>query len=353
MSEPKFERTWTALVTPMDEKGNIDWDGLKKNIEFQLSQGITGILPAGTTGESPTLSWQEHRDIIKKTIAYANKKCGVIAGCGSNSAEEAADIVGYAAGEGADAVLLVDCYYNAPSSLELRKEYYEPIVKEHSGLPVVPYVIPGRTGTALSAEDVALLSWKYPNVCAVKEATGDQERMRRTREFAREDFRILSGDDDITFNIMLDPRIRAEGVISVMSNIIPGSILEMTGAVLEGDDNAAREIQEKIKPLLGLVTVTARNERVLTEGRALFVEDKFRNPVPLKTMMKALGIPSGSCRRPLGKMTAPGVKKVRSALRGVWEKNPCVLRPAVDFYGIDIEKKLGDDSLWDSLAYSD
>ena len=353
MDRVKFEKAWTAIATPMDDSGGIDWDGLRKNIEFQVSEGITGILPAGTTGESPTLSWQEHKDIIKNTVEYAGKRCAVIAGCGSNSARETMEVVGYADEQGADAALLVDCYYNAPSSLELRKEYYEPVLKEHPDLPVVPYIIPGRTGTALSAEDLAMLSWKFPNVYAVKEATGDTERMRRTRELAREDFSIMSGDDDVTFNKMLDPRIKASGVISVMSNIIPGAILKMTASVLSGDENGAREIQEKIQPLLGLVTVKARNERVLTEGRTLVVEDKFRNPVPLKTMMAGIGMPSGRCRKPLGRMTLPGVSKVRSALMAVMEKDPSILKPAGDFYGIDIVKNLEDDSRWLPLAYPD
>lgn len=353
MERVRFEKTWTALVTPMAGKGGINWEGLKKNIEFQISEGIEGILPAGTTGESPSLSWQEHKDIIKNTVEYAGKRCKVIAGCGSNSTRETMEVVDYAAEQGVDAVLLVDCYYNAPSSLELRKEYYEPIVKEHPDLAVVPYIIPGRTGTALSAEDLALLSWKFPNVYAVKEATGDTKRMRRTRELAREDFSILSGDDDVTFNIMMDPRIKASGAISVMSNIIPGSIMKMTSAVLAGDENGARELQEKIQPLLSLVTVKSKNERVLPEGRTFVVEDKFRNPLPLKTMMQGLGAPSGSCRGPLGRMTRPGVSKVRLALKAVMEKDPSILKPLGDFYGIDVAAVLDEESRWEALAYQD
>lgn len=353
MERVRFDKTWTALVTPMADNGDIDWDGLKKNIEFQVSQGVAGILPAGTTGESPSLSWQEHKDIIKNTVEYAGKRCRVIAGCGSNSTRETLEITGYAAEQGVDAVLLVDCYYNAPSSLELRKEYYEPVIKEHPELAVVPYIIPGRTGTALSAEDLALLSWKFPNVYAVKEATGDPERMRRTRELAREDFSILSGDDDVTFNIMMDPRIKASGVISVMSNIIPGPLMKMTSSALSGDESGARDIQEKVQPLLGLVTVKSKNERALPEGRTFVVEDKFRNPVPLKTMMRGLGAPSGSCRGPLGKMTRAGVEKVRLALKAVMEKDSSILEPLGDFYGIDIAAALDEDSRWEAMAYQD
>ncbi len=353
MNNDGFSGAWTALVSPMDEKGSIDWEGFEKNIEFQVSEGISGIVPAGTTGESPTLDWQEHKDIINSAVSLAGKRCGVIAGCGSNSARETMEIVDYASEAGVSAVLLVDCYYNAPSSLELRKEYYEPVAKEYPDLSVVPYIVPGRTGTALSPEDLALLSWKFPNVKAVKEATGDLERMKRIRELARETFRILSGDDDVTFNMMIDPRIQASGVISVMTNIVPGAIQRMTSAVASGEENKAREIQEKLQPLLGVVTVKSKSERVLPEGKKAMVEDKFRNPLAVKTMMRGLGIPAGECRRPLGRMTGAAVEKVRRALREVWEGDSTILEPLQEFYGVDVKKRIDDDARWDSLSYYD
>ncbi len=353
MTDVKFEGTWTALVTPMSPGGGIDWDGFRKNIDFQTSQGISGILPVGTTGESPTLDWNEHKEVIGKAIEYSGARCAVIAGCGSNSTEETVAAVASAKKMGAGAVLLVDCYYNGPSSLELRKEYYEPVAKEFPDIYIVPYIIPGRTGTALSPEDVALLSWKFPNISAVKEATGDTERMRKTRCLAREDFSILSGDDDITFNIMIDPRIRASGVISVIANIIPGAIGKMAKSVLSGEQGEAREIHEKIQPLLSAVTVKCRNERVLPEDRRVLVEDRFRNPVPVKTMMNGLGMPAGPCRRPLGRMSRAGVETARSALRAVWEKDPAVLEPVSVFYKTDIEERLGNDSYWEAQAYYD
>ena len=221
MERLKFEGAWTALATPFREDGKIDWEGFEKNVKFQISQGISGLVPTGTTGESPTLGWEEHNEVIAKTIQFAKKKCYVMAGTGSNSTEEALAGTKYAVDSGADAVLLVDCYYNGPSSLELRKEYHGAIAKEFPAIQVVPYIIPGRTGTSMSPEDLAILSKEFSNVRAVKEATGDLERMIRTRQLVGNDFDILSGDDDLTFEMMARPGIRASGVVSVISNVSP------------------------------------------------------------------------------------------------------------------------------------
>jgi 4-hydroxy-tetrahydrodipicolinate synthase len=153
-----FEGAWTALVTPMTSDGAIDWDGFEKNLAFQVDQGITGLVPTGTTGESPTLSWDEHNHVVERTLARSQGKCGVIAGTGSNSTQEAVESTEHAAEHGARAALLVDCYYNGPSSLELREEYYGVLAELFPEVSFVAYVIPGRSGTALGVEDLAILA---------------------------------------------------------------------------------------------------------------------------------------------------------------------------------------------------
>lgn len=346
----RFEGAWTALVTPMTQDGAVDWDGLRRNVQFQVSQGITGVVPVGTTGESPTLDWDEHNGAIKVAAEEATGKCGVLAGTGSNSTAEAVESTRHAIEYGAKAALLVDCYYNGPSSLELRKEYYDIVAAEFPDTAIVPYIIPGRTGTAMTAEDLAILASERPNVRAVKEATGDLERMARTRELCGPDFEIMSGDDDLTFTMMTDPRIKAAGVISVMSNIAPGAVREMTRRAAEGDVKGAEQIKKSLDPIFGVVVVKVNSNRSLN-GATLEVGDRFRNPLPVKTMMQALGMPSGPCRRPLGKMSKDGLAVLRSALKAIWERNPEVLKPAQEFFGVDIAARISSDSIWNELAY--
>ncbi|MEN6370989.1 MAG: 4-hydroxy-tetrahydrodipicolinate synthase [Armatimonadota bacterium] len=342
----KLEGAYTAIVNPLTPDGCVDYDGLIKNIEFQVSQGIAGVVPVGTTGESPTISQDERKETIERTIAAAAGRCKVIAGTGSNSTEKCIANTKHAAQAGVDAALVVDCYYNGPSSQELRDEYYSVVAEEFPGLTIVPYIIPGRTGTALSVEDLAILYAKYPNISAVKEATGDLARMVYTRELCGRDFNIISGDDDLTYKMMTDPKIAADGVISVASNVIPGPAQEMVSAVKAGNLQKAEKLQNALDPLLKIVTVKAENERTLPDGRTVKVVDKYRNPVAIKTLMSALGMPSGACRRPLGKMTKPGVEVVRKAIKTVWDNNPELLAPIAEFYGIDIEARIADDNNW-------
>lgn len=343
----------TALVTPLNEDKTIDWPGLKKNIEFQISQGIAGVLSAGTTGESPTLSPEEHVLLNGGVADVVDGRVIVLAGTGSNSTEEAFYYTEAACHVGCDGALLVDCYYNGPSSLELRKEYYEPIAGKLPDLMIVPYIIPGRTGCALLPEDLAILVNNCPNVKAVKEATGDLERMRKTRRLISGSFQILSGDDDKTFKMMVDDTIKASGVISVMSNIAPAAVQQMCQNILSGFFEEARKIREALEPLFRVVTVTAeRREKILALGNCETVfEDKFRNPLGVKTMMRALEMPAGPCRPPLGKMSSDGVDKIRQVLRLVWANNPEVLEPIENFYEVNIKERLADNAFWLQFAY--
>jgi 4-hydroxy-tetrahydrodipicolinate synthase len=340
MKLERFEGCWTAMVTPLDRKGGVDYKGLEKNIRFQIENGAN-LVPTGTTGESPTLDWKEHDQVITKTAKMAKGKAFVMAGTGSNSTKEALRGTKHAMEVGAQGALLVDCYYNGPSSLELRTQYYEVIAKAFRRAFVMPYVIPGRTGTKLEVEDLAILHRKFKNVRSVKEATADLERMAKTRTLLGEDFDILSGDDDKTFDMMTRQDIRASGVVSVMSNIVPGPIGELVKAIRNGNMMKANRLKDVLDPLFKTVTVNT-----VESYEGFEVPAKFRNPLGIKTMMKGLGIPSGPCRPPLGKMTPKGVEIVRNALRTVYEKDKEVLRPIQDFYRINIEERLSNDKYW-------
>lgn len=346
----EYSGCWTALVTPFKEDLSINWEGFENNLIFQISQGIAGIVPVGTTGESPTLDFEEHSLVITSTRHLVEEDTFVLAGCGSNSTKEALHFVEIAHNIGCHGVLLVDCYYNGPSSLELRENYYREIAQRFPELSIVPYIIPGRTGCALSPEDLAILARDCPNIRAVKEATGDFLRMRITRSLVPEEFYILSGDDDKTLAMMTDREIQAEGVISVISNIAPGAVSQMCEKALAGQIEEAEEIRKALEPLFQVVTVpTIREEEI--RGQEFSVQDKFRNPLPIKTMMQGLGIPAGLCRSPLGKMTPQGVQIVRNALKEVWEKNSWVLRPIEEFHRVDISERLEADEIWQSLTF--
>ncbi|PIU18270.1 MAG: 4-hydroxy-tetrahydrodipicolinate synthase [Elusimicrobia bacterium CG08_land_8_20_14_0_20_44_26] len=345
----KFSGAWTALVTPFKEDLSIDWAGFKKNVEFQIREGISGLLPMGTTGESPTLDHNEHNEVNRKTFEYAGGACPVIAGCGSNSTAESIKAVDSAYKAGVRAALLIDCYYNGPSSFELRTMHYEVIVKKFPDVNFIPYIIPGRTGCELSPCDLAILARNCPNVNAVKEATGNIERMEIEGAILPDEFSILSGDDGLTLEMMMSPRIKAKGVISVMTNVAPGAISSMCAMLIKGKYGAAEEMSKKLKPLFDVITIKT-TRKVEIEGKSYTVSDKFRNPVPVKTMMNALGMPGGSSRPPLGKMTPAGILYLRSALSTVWKLSPEILKPIAEFYNVDIKSRLSDDAVWEALT---
>ncbi len=341
-----FKGCYTALVTPMRDDGSIDPAGLEQLIEFQIANNIQGILAVGTTGESPTLLWEEHNEVIERTCKLTAGRCLSIAGTGSNSTRETLAATEHAAHLKADAVLLVDPYYNGPSSLEIRKEYVEPVAREFPQLQIIPYIIPGRTGTMMHVEDLAILAQQYANVSTVKEATGDLENMAKTRRLCGDGFAILSGDDDKTVAMMKSPEIGAAGVISVMSNIVPGPIQKLTELLSSGDTEAADKLAADLQPLFGIVGVTTTEQTPLGA-----VECKARNPVAIKTLMNVLGMPAGPTRRPLGKMTKAGVEVALQAARQVHENDPSNLAPIGEFFNVDVGARLSDDSLLDSLVY--
>jgi 4-hydroxy-tetrahydrodipicolinate synthase len=252
----------------------------------------------------------------------------------------------HAAECGVEAVLLVDPYYNGPSSLEIRREYVEPIAKAFPEVKVIPYVIPGRTGTKLLSEDLAIAYSNYPNVCAVKEATEDLDNMRLTRKYCGDDFDILSGDDGKTCEMMLDPAIKASGVISVASNIAPKALQQMTEHLSKGEVEEGNKLAAALQPLFGVVTV--KTEEETPYGNVIC---KARNPLGVKTLMNILGMPSGPPRQPLGKMTKKGIQVVIDIARELNENNPEILKPIEDCFGVNIEERLNNEKFREGLYY--
>lgn len=340
-----FEGTYTAIVTPFKRNVSVDYEGLHRLVNFQVEQGITGIIIPGTTGESPTLTWEEHEKVIEEVYEHAPSKCKIVAGTGSNSSKECMEATKHVAKLGIDAALLVDPYYNGPSSLEIRREYVEPIAKKFPNVNIIPYVIPGRTGTQLLPHDLAILSSNYQNVNAVKEATGDLANMRLTRKLCVKNFLILSGDDDKTMTMIQDQEIRASGVISVTSNIAPGMVSRMVRECLAGNSHS-QQLNEALSPLFGSITVKTMEQTKFGE-----VHVRARNPLPTKTIMNILGMPSGPCRQPLGKMTWNGINFVVGQARKTYEEHPEILKPIEEFFDVNLSERLYSQKHLDGLYY--
>jgi 4-hydroxy-tetrahydrodipicolinate synthase len=344
---PIFSGCYTALITPMTKIHEVDYEGLRGLVEFQVKEGASGILAVGTTGESPTLDWNEHNKVTERTHEYSDGKCLTIAGTGSNSTKEAIEGTAHAQYVGIRCVLLVDPYYNGPSSLEIRKEYVEPIAKQFPEIQVIPYVIPGRTGTQLLPQDIAILSQQYPNVSAVKEATGDLENMRQTRKLCGTDFSILSGDDDKTYAMMATPEIASTGVISVTSNIAPRAVQNMVQCLLNRKMEEANKLCSALQPLFAVVTIKTQEQTPFGP-----IACKARNPLAYKTLMNVLGMPSGPCRQPIGKMTHNGFEVVLTNARKVYENNPEILTPLEEFFSVNLRERLYNERFWQGLYYA-
>ncbi len=336
---------YTAMVTPFDGS-RVDEAGLARLAEFQIQNGISGLLAVGTTGESPTLAWEEHHRVVRLYAQHARGKCLCIAGAGSNNTKEAISATRHAAEAGVDAVLLVDPYYNGPSSVEIRKEYLAPVAAAFPEITIIPYVIPGRTGAQVFPEDLALLFKEYPNVSTVKAATGNLDNMRRTRKCCGPAFTIFSGDDGLTVDMMTDPDIAAAGVISVVSNIVPRAMSDLVRLLAEKEIEGAKELAAALKPLFGLVTVNTMEQSPYGE-----VLCRARNPLALKTLMQLLGLPSGPCRPPMGKMTRAGLAMVVNIAKTVQSKTPELLAPLAEFFNVDIDARLNDARLLEGLYY--
>lgn len=343
----RFSGCYTALITPMTSNRQVDYDGLRQLVDFQIQNGVKGILAVGTTGESPTLDWNEHNHVIREVFERSSAKSLTIAGTGSNSTQEAMEGTLHAQHLGVKSVLLVDPYYNGPSSMEIRREYVEPIASKFPDVQVIPYIIPGRTGTQLFPQDLAILHKQYSNVSCVKEATGDLKNMELTRQLCGEDMDILSGDDDKTYTMMISPDIQASGVISVVSNVAPSAVVDMVHYLLDGNEEAANVIAQALQPLFNLVTVKTQEQTPYGP-----VSCKARNPLAFKTLMNVLGMPSGPCRQPLGKMTRAGLELVLANTRKVYEANPQILQPIADYFEVDIKDRMYNEKYLEGLYYA-
>ena len=273
----RFEGTYTALVTPFrDEPGQpVDWDALDALVDAQVAGGVAGLVPCGTTGESPTLSHEEHSQVIERVVKRAGKRLQVIAGAGSNSTREATELARHAERSGADAVMIVVPYYNRPSQEGLVRHFVE--VAKSVRIPVVVYNIPGRTGVDLLPETLAKICVEAPNVVAVKEATGNVLRALRLEQTMRDRLVVLSGDDALTLPMIA---VGARGVISVTSNVLPADVVRATSLALAGKADEAR------KAHVALMQV----------HDAMFVE---ANPGPVKAALAMRGLTKAVVRPPL------------------------------------------------------
>lgn len=342
----KFQGCYTAIVTPMTIERNIDFEALEQLVEFQAENNISGILANGTTGESATLTLNEQKQLIQKVAESLGKQGLTIGGTGSNNTEKTLEATKFAYENNLDAVLLVDPYYNGPSSIEIRKEYLSPIATKFPELQIIPYIIPGRSGTQLQAEDLAILSSEFNNIRAVKEATGNLENMKAIRRLCGTEFDILSGDDGKTFEMMTSSEIGAAGVISVISNIVPQAVQELVDYLLMNNLEQARELAASLEPLFNIVTVKTHEKT-----RFGSVICRARNPLPIKTLMNILGMINSPCRRPLGKMTRQGIENVLLAIRAVYNSSPEILEPIESFFDVDLSQRLFEPRFWEELAY--
>lgn len=269
-----FSGAFTALVTPF-RNGEVDVEALEGMVEFQIQHGVSGLVPCGTTGETPAMSEAEDRLVVETTVRVANGRVPVIAGTGSNSTDMAIKYTKMAQEVGADGSLQVAPYYNKPTQEGLFRHFAA--IAESTDLPLVLYNIPGRTGVTISAETMARLWEEIPNVVGVKDSTLSMNMIADVRALCGEEFSILSGDDPMTLPVVA---LGGRGVISVASNVAPGAVSEMVDALLSGDYTRGRELHYELLPLF----------------RALFVET---NPIPVKTAASLLGLCSDEMRLPM------------------------------------------------------
>jgi 4-hydroxy-tetrahydrodipicolinate synthase len=273
-----FKGTYTAIVTPF-KAGQIDETALKQLIAKQIRGGVNGIVPMGTTGESPTVSFEEHIRVIKLSVEFAQGKIQVIAGTGANSTEEAIYLTKAAQEAGADGSLQVAPYYNKPSQEGLF-QHFSAIAKA-TKLPILLYSIPGRCGIEIGIDTTVRLAKAHKNIVGIKEAGGVPDRVSQIRAAAGKGFTILSGDDSLTLPFM---SVGADGVISVASNIVPREVSQMVRAFSKGDARGAMKIHERLFPVF----------------RILFIET---NPVPVKAALAMRGDIAEEYRLPLVAMT--------------------------------------------------
>lgn len=285
-----FAGTHTAIVTPFRD-GRLDLDALRALVDRQADAGIDGIVPVGTTGESPTLDPEEHLSVIKHAVEFAAGRLKVIAGTGANSTTEAVHLTTEAERLGADATLQVCPYYNKPSQEGLYRHFQA--VADATSLPVMLYSIPGRSVIEIAVDTVVRLAADCPNVTAIKEAGGSADRVNQLVQAAPEDFEILSGDDPLTLPFLA---CGAVGLVSVAANLVPDVMARLVRACLNGSFDEALELQKRYYPLFS----------------SLMSLDT--NPVPIKTALALAGHCTDELRLPLAPMPSGRVKQLRAVL---------------------------------------
>jgi 4-hydroxy-tetrahydrodipicolinate synthase len=286
-----FQGSLVAMVTPFRE-GKVDEAKLAELVEFHVGNGTDGLVPCGTTGESPTLSHGEHKRVVELVIAAARGRIPVIAGTGSNSTAEAMEMTVHAARAGADAALLVSPYYNRPTQQGLY-EHFRAIAQAAPDLPLIVYNIQSRTAVNIETDTLARLS-QIPNIVGVKEASGSLDQMTSVILACGPDFTVLSGDDSLTLPLMA---VGGRGVISVVANFLPREVTELTHAALDGDWKRAREVHHRLFPIC----------------RAMFIET---NPIPVKEAMAMLGMIRAEWRLPMCPMSDANRDRLRKVLTG-------------------------------------
>lgn len=274
-----FEGTYVAMVTPFDEDKQIDEEGFRSNINYLIDKGVNGLVGAGTTGESATINHEEHQKIIEILVDEVNGRVETIAGTGSNATSEAVSLTKFAEDAGADAALIITPYYNKPQQHAMVEHYRA--VSEATDIPIIAYNVPSRTGVNMDVETIVELA-KIDNIDAVKEASGSVDKVSDIyralqHEGLEDDFNILSGEDSLTLPIMA---VGGTGVISASANIDARRMVLMVDSILNDDYARAIELHYEMLELI----------------RALFIES---NPVPVKTAMNLMGLPSGPLRQPL------------------------------------------------------
>lgn len=285
-----FRGSIVAIVTPFKD-GKVDEKKLRDLIEFQIKNGTSGIVPCGTTGESATLSFQEHDRVIEITIEQVKKRIPVIAGTGSNSTEEAIMLTKHAAKAGADASLQVSPYYNRPTQKGLY-EHFKTIAC-FVNIPIILYNIASRTGVNIEPETVAKLAQDCKNIVGIKEASGNLDQMSRIKQLCGKNFDLISGDDSLTLPIL---SIGGTGIISVVANIVPKDVAELVAEFEKGNIQKATQLHYKLLPLV----------------KAMFIET---NPIPLKTALGLLGMCEPDLRLPLCAMLPENLEKLKKALK--------------------------------------
>lgn len=286
---PVFKGSCTAIVTPFNEHG-VDYERLKKNLEFQYENGTSAIVVCGTTGENATHTPNEHDELVRVTVRTVNGRMKVIAGIGSNNTENALRAAENAKYSGADAVLMVTPYYNKTTQKGLIEHFS--YVADRVDIPIILYNVPSRTGIGITADTCKVLS-QHPNINGIKEASGDISLAAKIRSLCGDDLYIWSGNDDCTIPLM---SLGALGVISVASNIVPGAVAKLCALCLEGSYAEATELYAKYASLFS----------------ALFIET---NPIPVKAAMKMMGMDSGILRLPLTEISQESFETLLKAMR--------------------------------------